>query len=180
MVEVKKIIELESRLKTLRYDEWINNVLFSFNWWLLLFLTIIPWILWLKYVQRDRLISILLYGALITIYSILLDDIGAYLQLWVYQFQLVPITPRLNPIVLAVMPVTYMFIYQIFRKWKTFIIAQTILAFGAAFITEPFFEKLGIYKLLNWNYLISFFIYILLGTFNKIIVDKIEKYKFTT
>lgn len=33
MEEVNKITELESWLKTLRYDDWINDVLFSFNWW---------------------------------------------------------------------------------------------------------------------------------------------------
>jgi len=176
MEKNKEIIEIEYNLKTIRYDNWINDVLFSFNWWFLLFLTIVPWMIWWKYVKRDRFTPIIIYGVLITIYSIILDDFGTSLQLWVYQFQLVPITPRLNTIDLAVMPVTYMFIYQMFRKWKAFMIAQTIMAFGAAFIIEPLFVKLDIYKIINWNLFLSFFIYIILGVFNKLIVDKIDKY----
>jgi hypothetical protein len=134
---------------------------------LLLLLTIIPWFLWWKAVDKKRKIEILLYGSLISIYSILLDEIGSYFSLWIYKYQLVPISPRLNPIDLTVMPITYMVVYQLFKKWKSFLIAQLILAFGAAFITEPVFIWLGIYKPLNWELYYSFIIYFVLGVFNK-------------
>src|SRR5699024_2825629 len=37
----------------------------------------------------------------------------------------------------AHMPIFYMIIYQYFTKWKTFLIAITIMAFIFAFILEP-------------------------------------------
>jgi hypothetical protein len=119
--------------------------------------------------------EIFLYGALISMYSILLDDIGSYYLFWIYKYQLVPISPRLNPVDLTIMPVTYMIVYQFFRGWKPFLIAQTILAFGAAFLTEPVFTKMNIYLMLKWNFFYSFFIYIFLGAFNKWFVEKMVK-----
>jgi hypothetical protein len=173
--KVKEIIKQKSELKDLSNDYWNNDVFLSFNWWILLFLTIVPWIIWWKLVDRSRMIEILFYGASVSIYAILLDDIGSYFLLWIYEFQLVPISPRLNPIDLTVMPVTYMFVYQYFKRWKSFLLAQMVLAFGAAFLTEPIFVWLGIYKVLHWESIYSFVIYILLGAFNKWFVEKIIK-----
>jgi hypothetical protein len=172
---LKELIELNNKINNVRNDYWINEVIFSFNWWVLLLLTFIPWLLWWKAVDKKRLIEVLFYGSLISIYSILLDEIGTYFSLWIYQSQLVPISPRLNPIDLTVMPVTYMLAYQFFKKWRPFLICQLILAFGAAFIAEPLFIWLGIYKPINWELFYSFIIYFALGVFNKWSVERILK-----
>lgn len=34
------------------YGIWLNEILFSWRWWLNIALTIIPWLIWIKY--RDR------------------------------------------------------------------------------------------------------------------------------
>jgi hypothetical protein len=175
MEDISKLIELKQILTDLRSEHWINNVIFTSNWWILLLISIFPWIIWWKFVNKKRFIEILLFGALISIYSILLDDIGSYYLLWMYEYQLVPISPRLNPVDLTLIPVTYMFMYQYFRSWKSFLIAQTVLAFGVAFIVEPIFIWLGIYKALSWKLIYSFLIYIALGIFNKWVVDRFVK-----
>jgi hypothetical protein len=175
MGNISELIELKRKLTALRNDHWLTEVLFTSNWWILLLLSIIPWFIWWKFVDRKRFVEILCFGAFISIYSILLDDIGSYYLLWMYEYQLVPISPRLNPIDLTLMPITYMFIYQYFRSWKSFLIVQTVLAFGAAFIVEPFFIWLGIYKALNWKLIYSFLIYIALGVFNKWLVERFVK-----
>lgn len=175
MKNIQKLIELKKQILEVRNDHWFNDVLFTFNWWFLLVLSIAPWVLWWRIVDRGSLLEISLYGSLISIYSILLDDIGSYFVLWIYQYQLVPVSPRLNPVDLTIMPVTYMFVYQFFRKWKTFLIAQTILAFGASFLTEPLFTWMDIYKPLNWKFIYSFIIYILLGVLNKGFVTYLVK-----
>lgn len=64
-----------------------------------------------------------------------------------------------------------MFIYQYFREWKSFIIANVILAAIFTFIAEPITVWLGIYKLDNWKYIYSFPIYILKTALIKWIVD---------
>jgi hypothetical protein len=172
---INELIDICKKLKDLRNDYWLNEVVFSFNWWFLFFITFVPWFIWWKLVDRKRLIEYTLYGSLIATFSILLDDIGSYFLLWIYQYQLVPISPRLNPIDLSVMPVTYMLVYQYFKTWKSFFIAQTILAFGAAFIAEPLFIWMDIYKPLNWEFIYSFIIYIILGVSTKWLVGKLVR-----
>lgn len=156
----------------------MTEVIFSFNWWILLILTIVPWFMWWKVVDRKRIVEIFFYGSLVSIYSILLDDIGSYFLLWIYKYQLVPINPRLNPIDLTIMPVTYMFVYQFFKKWKTFLVAQMILALGATFLAEPLFIWLDIYKPLKWKMYYSLPIYLGLGILNKWVMGKLLKKQF--
>jgi hypothetical protein len=175
MSKVKELIDLSEQLKDVRNEHWLHDVIFTFNWWFLLVLTVLPWIVWWRIVDKKRLLEISLYGTMISIISIMLDDIGSYFVLWIYQYQLIPVSPRLNPIDLTVMPVTYMFIYQYFRKWKSFIIAQIVLAFGAAFISEPLFTWMEIYNPLYWKSVYSFFIYIAIGIALKWFLQKVVK-----
>lgn len=172
---MKELIELMRILSAKRNEYWLQDVFLTYQWWFLVSITIVPWVIWWKLVDKKRVIEILLYGTLISVYSILLDDIGSHFLLWIYQFQLVPISPRLNPIDLSIMPVTYMLVYQFLKKWKSFLIAQTVLAFGAAFIAEPLFSKMKIYHILNWKLIYSFIIYLLLGIGNKTVVGKLVK-----
>lgn len=174
---ISELIEMKRKLKELRNEHWINEVFLTFNWWFLLFITVIPWLIWWSLVDQKSLFRMICYGALISTFAILLDDIGSYYLLWIYKYQLVPISPRLNPIDLSVMPVTYMLVYQYFRKWKSFVIAQTVLAFGAAFICEPIFIWMDIYHPIQWKLIYSFFIYIGIGVLNKWLVDKVLKGK---
>ncbi|WP_413299594.1 CBO0543 family protein [Bacillus sp. 1P10SD] len=170
---MEELIKLSRKIAEKRNEYWLHDVFFTYQWWLLLGLTILPWILWWKLVDKKRIIEILLYGTVISLYSILLDDIGSHFTLWIYQYQLIPISARLNPIDLTVMPITFMIVYQYFKKWKTFLIAQTILAAGATFVAEPIFTWMEIYEPLNWEYYYSFLIYILLGVVNKWFVERL-------
>ncbi len=81
--------------------------------------------------------------------------------------------PRLIPIDQGIIIVAHMFLYQCFKKWKSFIIANTIMALIFTFICEPITVWLGIYKLENWRYIYSFPIYILKAVFIKWIVDEL-------
>lgn len=175
MENIKKLIELTGQIREVRNHHWLTDVVFTFNWWFLLILTIVPWVLWWKLVDKKRVVEILLCGGLISIYAVLLDDAGSYFLLWIYKYQLLPISPRLNPIDLAVMPVTFMIVYQYFKSWKSFFIAQLILAFGAAFLAEPLFKKMDIYLPLHWHFVYSFIIYLILGIFNRWFVNRLLK-----
>ncbi len=125
--------------------------------------------------DRKRILEILFYGCLISVYSVLLDDIGSFFVLWIYEAQLVPITARLNPIDLTIMPVTYMIVYQFLKKWRHFLVVQAILALGASFLSEPLFTWMHIYKTINWEFYYSFPIYLALGIMNKWLVERLSK-----
>lgn len=49
---------LEKHHKTVQQDtnNWLNNELFTWNWWVLVGLIIIPLLLWIKVVDRKRIL----------------------------------------------------------------------------------------------------------------------------
>ena len=114
----------------------------------------------MKFVDRKRIKEILLFGALLIIFIGLLDDIGVNLSLWSYPYKLTYLVTTLNAVDYGMIVVMHMFIYQKFKEWKTFLIANVLLAAIFTFIFEPISVRLGIYKLDNWKYIYSFpFIY---------------------
>ena len=167
-----QIRDVHRELADMRFEYWIHHDLFTFQWWLLLFLLIVPWIIWWKFVDKNRISQILLFGTILMTLVITLDDIGVETHLWSYPYQLVNVIPRLIAIDQGIIIITHMFVYQYFPKWKKFIIANTIMAIIFTFIFEPITVWLGIYKLENWRYIYSLPIYILKASFIKWLVDE--------
>ncbi|GGM39566.1 hypothetical protein GCM10011351_27170 [Paraliobacillus quinghaiensis] len=172
------IQNVHTQLSDMRLEYWLSDNLFTFQWWLLLFTLFLPWFVWWKFVDKKRCTHILLYGTLLMILVSILDDMGVEAHLWSYPYQLANIMPRLIPIDLGIIVVAHMFLYQYFTKWKTFILANLIMAIIFTFIFEPITVWLGIYKLENWRYIYSLPIYIIKAALMKWVVDKlIEKEK---
>lgn len=175
MNSFEAIIEIQKQLSNLEHDYWKDNVVFSLNWWFLLMLLIVPWFIWWKFVDKKNIKQILLYGTYIMVVSSTLDDIGIATALWAYPYQLFQVGDRLNSVDLTALPILYMLVYQYFPKWKSFIISSIIFSFFYAFIFEPFFILLGIYRIIKWKYIYSFPIYIIMGIVGKFFVEKIDK-----
>ncbi|WP_078548581.1 CBO0543 family protein [Litchfieldia alkalitelluris] len=169
------IRNMHHQVYEMKLDYWLTENLFTFQWWLLLFVLIIPWFIWWRLVDKKRLTPILLFGTLLMILVLMLDDIGVEIHLWSYPYQLVNILPRLLPIDQGIIIVAHMLLYQYFPRWKKFIIANIVMALIFTFIFEPFTVWLGIYKLENWRYVYSFPIYILKAAFIKWLVDTLIK-----
>lgn len=164
-----------NKLNEMMMDFWKNNFLFSLKWWMLLALTIVPWFLWWKIVDKSRVIEILLYGFFIVSISTILDVIGWNYSLWFYPYTLLGLCTPLIPIDYTLLPIFYMLAYQYFSNWKSFSIVILILSFIFAFVWEPLAEMLNFYKPLKWNNTYSFFGFFLLGVFSRGIVLKIVK-----
>ncbi|WP_305777687.1 CBO0543 family protein [Priestia flexa] len=99
---------------------------------------VVPWIIiWSKLVKRDIILEILLFGTIIIITTTLLDVVGLQYRFWDYPIAFLPIIPRAFPFDFSMVPVAYMLLYQYFRTWKFFIIAQITMALTYAFIGEP-------------------------------------------
>ncbi|MCT2535986.1 hypothetical protein NC661_08690 [Aquibacillus koreensis] len=173
----EEIEKLHKQLTEMRLENYIHQDLFSLQLWLLLGCLIIPWFMWWFLVDREKLKQIWLFGSLMSILIYLLDGIGTELNLWSYPYQLLNFIPMLNPVDLSVLPVFHMLIYQYFSKWKNYIIANIITAILYAYLAEPLFVKLDIYKLTNWKYSYSIPIYILKAIFIKYILELILRQK---
>lgn len=173
----EEIRELHQKLAEMRYDYWLNHDLFSLQWWLLLTVFIVPWIIWWKLVDKERIFQILLFGTLLMILVITLDDIGIELNLWSYPYKLFFAISRLSAIDQGILIVAHMFLYQYFVRWKSFLIANVIMALFFSFILEPLTVKMRIYDLENWRYIYSLPIYILKAMLVKWIVDEVIQKK---
>jgi hypothetical protein len=155
---------------------WLDNELFSWNWWILIFLLIVPWIVWIKVLERKRLIEILLFGTFVFIPTNLLDTIGDDLRFWIYPTELFPWDLRAFGFDASMVTITYMLIYQYFHSWKSYIIAQVSMAFLFAFIGEPLCHYLDLVLYIEWKYFYSFIYYIILGISVKATLEKLIRF----
>ncbi|RIW28928.1 hypothetical protein D3H55_20385 [Bacillus salacetis] len=167
------INKVDNLLTDMRLENFVHEDFLTPQWWFLLSLLVLPWIVWWFLVDKSRIKQIWLFGVLLSILIIYLDDIGSELDLWNYPIKLVNIVPRLNPIDISVLPVMHMLIYQYFTRWKPFIAANLIMSLFNSYIAEPFFVKINIYELTNWEYSYSVPIYILKAILIKALLEKV-------
>jgi hypothetical protein len=167
----KEIQDLQHKLQKMLTDYWLHHDLFTFQWWLLLCIWIVPWIIWWRYVQRKRIKEILLFGSLLMLLVGFLDDIGVNCNLWSYPYKLTSVVPKLVAIDYGIIIIAHMSVYQHFKRWKSFLIANVIMATIFSFICEPITVWLKIYRLDNWEYAYSLPIYVAKAALVKWIVD---------
>ncbi|MBM7660283.1 hypothetical protein JOC85_001050 [Bacillus mesophilus] len=171
----EEIIQLKLKLRDLSLEHWMDETVFSFNWWLLLFSSIIFFIIWIKVLDKKRIIEISAFGLLVGTITFLLDIIGVSLVFWSYPDQLIPLVNSIFEIHNIHLPIIYMIIYQYFKTWKSFLIALTVSSSIFAFVLEPLTVWLGIYEVYRWKYLFSFPIYILGGILIRWAIIKVKE-----
>ncbi len=161
------LLNMEKNLTNARIENWLHHDLFTWQWWLLVFVLIIPWFIWWHYVDRKRIVEISLFGAIVLIISSFLDAVLTELGLWCYDYQVIPLWPRLISADFSVLPITYMFIYQYFKEWRDFFLILILMGAVFTFIGEPVLIWFKIYKIHHWEHIYSFPIYIVLGLFTR-------------
>lgn len=169
--KVQAIIELDKEYSQIQKAYFFEYNIFSFQWWLLVGITILLWVVWLCLVNKRRLQPILIVGMFTSILAIIFDDIGLSEVAWNYPYRMMPFTSRMNPVDLCVIPVSYMLLYQFLVSWRSYIIGILGFSLFAAFIAEPIFVKLNMYVTLTWEYWYSAPIYFAIGLFTKWFVD---------
>jgi hypothetical protein len=174
-------VKIQKQLTSMRIDQWLQEDLFHFRWWLLLAIFAVSAFIWWKLVDKKRLHEISLYAALTTIVTLGLDEYGEELALWDYPTDIMPIFPPLTAIDLASLPMVYSLIYQYFSTWKSFIWATVIMAAVFCFIFEPILTWGKFYQPLIWRYYFGFPIYIAMAICIRLVIKKIfalaEKYR---
>lgn len=157
--------ELQSQSDKMLQKIWFDEMLFTWQWWLLLFILVTPWVVWWRLVDRKRIFEILTYGFMVTLLAMSFDAIGVEYDFWEYHYQLIPLLDVLIVFDISVVTVTYMLVYQYMQSWKWFIVAHIVIAGAFAFIAEPALVYLGYYQLLKWKFVYSFPIYFSIAMF---------------
>ncbi|UCZ52372.1 hypothetical protein LGQ02_16205 [Bacillus shivajii] len=168
------IIDLRIQLWEKIYSYWVEETLFTFNWWLLLTTAIGIFIVWFILLNKKIIIEIIAFGLLISTFAFILDLIGITMVLWSYPDRILPLLQPTLEIHKLHMPIIYMLIYQYFRSWIPFIIVITITSFVFSFVLEPLLEWLNIYEAYHWHHIYSFPIYIALAIIFKWTIEKLK------
>lgn len=176
-VDIQDVIEAQRDLFEVNYQYWMEDVLFSFNWWFIIVISIVPWFIWWKFVDKKRLMEIIPIGLLSMVIVSTLDLFGSSFVFWTYGDNLVQMILPLMNIDLTLLPIINMFLYQLFPKWKGYIIASTVIALFGTFIVEPLFVWMGIYILHGWKFIYSLPIYIMIAVILKLFMDKTKTYQ---
>lgn len=168
--EIGDIYDLIKEAHRQMYRLWLENILFSWRWWVGLVLSIIPWLIWIKYRKKDSTDRLLLAGAVTIIITSFFDFVGSCYKLWYYDSKLIPIIPTYLPWDITLFPVSVMFLLQIKPNANRFLKAL-VFSISCAFIFEKFFKWAGFYFEVNWNsfysFPIYFFIYLIADFFSR-------------
>jgi hypothetical protein len=78
---MQESVELQKRLTDMRIEEWLAEDVFKIKWWFLLALFAVSVYIWWRMVDKTRLQEICLYGAIVTIMTLGLDEYGEELCL---------------------------------------------------------------------------------------------------
>ncbi|GBF33578.1 hypothetical protein DCCM_2681 [Desulfocucumis palustris] len=170
---------VQKRADEILRQGWKKETFLTWEWWLLVALTIFPWLIWWKLVDRRRIFEILTYGIMIMIISEFFDGIGVEFDLWEYHQRLIPLFDILIVYDFSVIPVIYMLVYQFFNTWKSFAVASIIVAGIFAFISEPALMAMGFYEVFNWRHVYSFPIYFSMAMSMRWIMGYLKKVAFT-
>ncbi len=169
----KELIFTKNECLILSVDHWRQYELFTWGWWLFIGLSFIPWLIWWKFIHKNRLLEILFYGLLVSAIAVVLDIMGTQMHLWAYPIRVIPFTPKLFPFDLTIMPVGYMVIYQYYTRWKRFLKATFVLAVLYAYVSEPILVWMDLYILYKWRFTYSFPLYIIIAIICKWLIHKL-------
>lgn len=134
---------------------WRHYVLFTWQWWLGIALTVLPWFLWYlvsrKRADMDRLLYV---SYIVMVIALCLDIIGDQIGLWHYRYNVIPHVPTFVPFDLTLVPVSVLITIQTFQNLNP-VIKGVAYALASSYIGEPFFHAIDVYNLIHWRYMYS-------------------------
>jgi hypothetical protein len=159
--ETAKIYENVHELYLDKFDYWKQEVVFSWQWWAGVTLTILPWILWYKIRKRDSTNRLLYVAFFVMVFSVWSDSIGVQLGLWYYNYDVLPFAPSYKPWDFTLIPVLTIMLIQL-KPEVNMIFKALMYSIFISFISEPLFVWSGLVVYPNWKYVYSFPIYFLI------------------
>lgn len=169
----QEVVKLSQQYRYSKLTYWLEETLFTFNWWVLFVTTLGLFVVWIVILDKKRIFEILTFGFMVATITTLSDSLGLYLMLWEYNHTLTPLSIIVE-IHVVQMPIIYMIIYQYFHTWKAFFIASTINAIFFAFMLEPLLVWLHVYEIYQWKHVYSFIPYIMIAVVLKYVIYKLK------
>jgi len=116
------IHQLRLELWKLTYTQWKTETLFSIQWWSMVAIVAISYVIWWVLVDKQRLSQILLFGSLVAVQRIVMDIIGTNAVLWSYDIRETPFFPSPFQHDFTIIALALMVVYQNCHSWKKFLV----------------------------------------------------------
>lgn len=159
--KLERIGEFYSKIKEAHmeyFNFWLHHTLFHWDFFLSFILSVVPWVLWIKYRKKESTHRLLFAGVVVSGISALLDFWGSMYGLWYYSGKMIPTMPSYLPWDFCIIPVIVMLLLQ--YKPKTSPMLKALIFAGiSSFVGEPLFLWIGLYIMTKWSIFYSFPIY---------------------
>lgn len=176
--QIDKATQTITEANQLIVETIMNAFLFTWQWWIALAMTIVPWIIWGIFRNRESSTRIFSAGLLVMVLSEILDTIGVSFGRWAYPVKIIPVATLNFPFRLCTLPVFVMLLLQFKPHFNPYIKAVFFGGIGA-YVAMPLLTMIDLYKKIDWAYTYSFFIltsiYLLAHWFSRI--NTFEKIK---
>jgi hypothetical protein len=153
------------------YQRWISQELFSFQWFFIISVMFILYIVWIKLVDKRRLKDLLLFGSFISVVGAFIDIVGVSTGLWEYKVRLFPFSPALFPFDYTIVPILYMLVFQYTSTWRGYLIGSLLASAINCFAVNPIYVMVGILRYRKFNYFYLFIVIFVLTTIIKAIYN---------
>lgn len=166
----ENIYKARETLNDLIVAKWFAEDVFSPQWWGILGVIVLSYIVVFSLLDKSRFTQLLLFGALMAVTITTYDLFGANFGLWAYKVRLLPVIPGIFLYDYTVIPLYYMLIYQYSPNWKSFLLWDAAFA---AFIGLVFFPTLVATEIIfygNWLPIYQAAAPFLFGILNRAIV----------
>lgn len=140
-------------------NTWRHEVVFSWRWWLVLALTVLPWVGVFLFLPRRKRNQYLISSFIAMLMSSLFDMAGLTADLWRYYVNLVPILGGFLPWNLSVIPGLLIAFYELWPRVSQ-LVKGLVFSVFCAFVGEPLTELLGLTNHHRWKHVYSVPLYL--------------------
>jgi hypothetical protein len=153
LVTTDMLIQANSTLHDLMVTKWFTEGLFSMKWWGVVGFVTFSYILCFSLMDKTRLIKTILFGALMSVFCVVIDTMGCNFNLWAYPTPILPMAPNMFLYDITALPMYYMLIYQHAYSWKSYAVWNIAASAILAFVFTPLLVTLGLFQMIHWTYL---------------------------
>lgn len=163
MDTIEMIIQTKSTLHNLVVTKWFTQDLLSIKWWGQIGFVIFSYILCFSLMDKTRLTKTILFGALISVFAVVVDIVGSNFNYWTHTVFILPITPSIFLYDITALPMYYMLIYQHAYSWKSYAVWNIGASAIMGFVFSPLLVILGSIQFSNFSYLDNFLMISFIG-----------------
>lgn len=139
------------------YNHYLTSELLTPAWWGIVAMLVAFYAVWLRLLDKTRVLEILLFGSFVSVAAAFIDIAGTTAALWHYDVRLFPILPAPFPFDFTVAPILLMLVHQYSDSWARYSLWNIIASAIAGLGITPLFVYLGIKTM----YVSSFYHFIL-------------------